>query len=94
MVQLGVALALIGVASGAMPLPNARQLAFMELETIQFMHFSLPTFWDPSDHFLRGKNPTVGASVPSLLSCLSCAIHPCTRPTCRSWYQATHCRPT
>ena len=44
------------------PLPNARQLAFMELETTQFMHFSIPTFWEPSDAFLRGPNPTVGGN--------------------------------
>jgi hypothetical protein len=40
------------------PLPTARQLEFMELETIQFMHFSIPTSWQPPDSFLRRPNPT------------------------------------
>ena len=44
------------------PLPNKRQLEFMDMETIQFMHFSIPTFWQPSDTFLRGPNPTVGGN--------------------------------
>ena len=26
------------------------------------MHFSIPTFWQPSDAFLRGPNPTVGGN--------------------------------
>jgi alpha-L-fucosidase len=40
------------------PLPNARQLDFMELETIQFMHFGVPTFWDPPEEYLHKTNPT------------------------------------
>lgn len=47
---------------GGVPLPNARQLDFMEMEFTQFMHFSIPTFWKPSDAFLRGPNPTVGGN--------------------------------
>ena len=49
-------------AGGGVPLPNARQLEWMDLETIQFMHWSIPTFWKPSDEFLRGVNPTVGGN--------------------------------
>ena len=40
------------------PLPTARQLDFMELETIQFMHFNVNTAWKPSADFLHGSNPT------------------------------------
>ena len=42
----------------AVPMPNPRQLAFMESEMIQFMHFGIPTFWDAPESFLRGPNPT------------------------------------
>ena len=35
-----------------------RQLEFMALEMSQFMHFGLPTFWDPPADFLHTKNPT------------------------------------
>ena len=52
---------MLGVLSAA-PLPSPRQLQFMELEFTQFMHFSIPTFWRPSDAFLRGPNPTVGGN--------------------------------
>ena len=45
-------------ATTAVPLPNARQLEFMALEMSQFMHFGLPTFWDPPADFLHTKNPT------------------------------------
>jgi len=47
-------------ASGASPVavPNARQLEFMGLELTQFMHFGIPTFWDPPEDYLYGKNPT------------------------------------
>lgn len=40
------------------PAPNYRQAQFMELETIQFMHFGIPTFWDPPTDFLYTDNPT------------------------------------
>jgi hypothetical protein len=30
-------------------LPNARQLDFMDMELTQFMHFGIPTFWDPPE---------------------------------------------
>ena len=49
---------LLCVMAVTVPLPNARQLDFMELETIQFMHFGLPTFWDPPKDYLYGPNPT------------------------------------
>ena len=42
----------------ANPLPNQRQLDFMDLETVQFMHFGIPTFWNPPDAYLRSANPT------------------------------------
>jgi alpha-L-fucosidase len=54
-----VSAALLGAAAAAaVPLPNARQLEFMALEMSQFMHFGLPTFWDPPADFLHTKNPT------------------------------------
>ena len=28
---------------------------FMEMETIQFMHFNVDTAWQPDDAFLHGK---------------------------------------
>eukprot|EP00729_Bicosta_minor_P032324 gene32324-18931_t len=39
-------------------IPNQRQLDFMELEFTQFMHFGVPTFWDPPQDFLHSPNPT------------------------------------
>ena len=30
----------------------------VDFETIQFMHFGIPTFWDPPESFLYTKNPT------------------------------------
>ena len=45
-------------AAAAVPLPDARQLDFMELEFTQFMHFGIPTFWDPPEEYLYGSNPT------------------------------------
>ena len=46
------------VTQSAIPLPNERQLHWMDFETIQFMHFSIPTFWDPPKTFLYSANPT------------------------------------
>lgn len=46
------------VISDGIPLPNERQLAFMEWDTIQFMHFGIPTFWDPPKEYLYQPNPT------------------------------------
>ena len=46
------------VATQAVPVPNKRQLDFMEQETIQFMHFGINTFWDAPRDFLEGPNPT------------------------------------
>jgi hypothetical protein len=51
MLTMNAASSLAG-ASGP-PLPTARQLEWMDLETIQFMHFSIPTAWNPPDAFLR-----------------------------------------
>lgn len=56
--MLGFAVLVSVSHSGAPPLPNARQLEFMEMETIQFMHFNVDTAWNPSDDFLRRDNPT------------------------------------
>lgn len=42
----------------APPLPNERQLQFMEMEFVQFMHFGVDTAWLPSDDFLRSAIPT------------------------------------
>jgi len=47
-----------GAAEGLVPRPNARQLEFMDLELSQFMHFGIPTFWDPPADYLYGPNPT------------------------------------
>ena len=44
---------MIAAGSAAVPVPTARQLEFMELETIQFMHFGLPTFWEPPSWSLQ-----------------------------------------
>jgi len=44
--------------SADVPKPTARQLAWMEFDTIQFMHFGIPTFWDPPTDFLYTANPT------------------------------------
>lgn len=41
-----------------LPQPNARQLEFMDLELSQFMHFGIPTFWDPPEEYLHSANPT------------------------------------
>jgi alpha-L-fucosidase len=46
------------VAAADPPLPNARQLEFMELETTQFMHFNVDTSWQPPNDFLHSGNPT------------------------------------
>ena len=40
------------------PRPNPRQLDFMEMEFAQFMHFGINTFWNASDAYLHGDNPT------------------------------------
>eukprot|EP00756_Hemistasia_phaeocysticola_P045537 Hpha_TRINITY_DN19285_c0_g1::TRINITY_DN19285_c0_g1_i1::g.194424::m.194424/K01206/FUCA; alpha-L-fucosidase len=45
-------------AAAAVPLPNQRQLDFMEQEMIQFFHFGINTFWDPPEEYLYGANPT------------------------------------
>jgi len=45
-------------SSSGVAVPNARQLEFMALELTQFMHFGIPTFWDPPDDFLHSANPT------------------------------------
>ena len=45
-------------AAASPPLPNARQLDFMEMETAQFMHFNVDTAWTPPPGFLNGTNPT------------------------------------
>mmetsp|Transcript_15265 Transcript_15265/g.39253 ORF Transcript_15265/g.39253 Transcript_15265/m.39253 type:complete len:598 (+) Transcript_15265:41-1834(+) len=38
--------------------PTHRQLEFMDLEFTQFMHFGIPTFWNPPEDYLYGNNPT------------------------------------
>jgi alpha-L-fucosidase len=53
-----VLLAFSSGAANSVPLPNPRQLEFMDLELTQFMHFGIPTFWDPPKEYLYGKNPT------------------------------------
>ena len=34
-----------------LPTPNPAQLNFMDYETIQFMHYGIPTYWDPPKSF-------------------------------------------
>ena len=53
----------IGAVSGTvpphpLPLPNAAQIAFMDFDTIQFMHFSVDTAWQPPESYLHETNPT------------------------------------
>eukprot|EP00729_Bicosta_minor_P005702 gene5702-28343_t len=51
------------ITAGSEQVPGSDvQLEFMDLETIQFMHFGLPTFWKPTDKFLHGVNPTYGGN--------------------------------
>ena len=47
MVRIAAA-AVVALASGY-PVPNARQLDFMEIETMQFMHFGIDTAWNPPE---------------------------------------------
>lgn len=44
--------------TAVIPTPNSIQSKFMDFDTIQFMHFGIPTFWDPPKDYLYGKNPT------------------------------------
>jgi len=48
---------LLGGALG-IPVPNQRQLDFMELEFITFFHYSIPTYWNPPIEYLYTPNPT------------------------------------
>jgi alpha-L-fucosidase len=48
----------LAAAIVSVPLPTQRQLDFMDLELTQFMHFGIPTFWDPPEEYLHGPNPT------------------------------------
>jgi alpha-L-fucosidase len=57
-VSMVIAAACSGASAAGPPLPTAKQLEWMDLETIQFMHFSIPTSWNPPDDFLRRPNPT------------------------------------
>jgi alpha-L-fucosidase len=50
--------AVLCLVAASPPIPNERQLAFMDLETTQFMHFGIDTHWKPPTAFLHGKNPT------------------------------------
>jgi len=50
--------AFTSLAIASVAVPNQRQLEFMELELTQFMHFGIPTFWDPPKEYLYGANPT------------------------------------
>jgi len=53
-----IATTVAAVAAAGPPLPNARQLDFMAMETTQFMHFNVDTAWTPPPGFLNGTNPT------------------------------------
>lgn len=55
---LGIMLMLNGATASNVAVPNERQLEFMSLELTQFMHFGIPTFWDPPEEYLYGPNPT------------------------------------
>ncbi len=63
-----VAAAAVAVStSAAVPLPNQRQLDFMELGRIQFFHYSIATHWDPPTAFLYTANPTYHNCITSAM---------------------------
>ena len=55
-----LAAAAAAAASGGWtpPRPTPRQLDLMGMEFAQFMHFGINTFWNASDTYLHGDNPT------------------------------------
>lgn len=55
---IGAAAAAMLAFATALPVPNSRQMDFMETEFIQFFHFGAPTFWDPPESYLYSSNPT------------------------------------
>ena len=81
--MLWFAAALSIAAGSATPaIPNQRQLEFMELEFTQFMHFGVPTFWDPPAAFLHSPNPTYHDCTTSVIdhSNQTGAYYPCLSP--------------
>eukprot|EP00038_Savillea_parva_P005285 m.150703 g.150703 ORF g.150703 m.150703 type:complete len:549 (-) comp11686_c1_seq4:98-1744(-) len=48
------------------PRPNPAQLAFMDLDTIQFMHWGVDTAWKPPTSYLHQSNPTYHNCVASI----------------------------
>ena len=58
MLSLVLLLMVTAVECAHLPVPNSIQSKFMDFETIQFMHFGIPTFWDPPKEYLYQRNPT------------------------------------
>lgn len=80
--------ALAAAGAGGVPLPNARQLEFMDqsisgLGITQFFHFSLPTFWNPPFPFLYSANPTYHNCITTAIdhSNATGAYYPCLDPS-------------
>ena len=49
--MLGVVMMGLAAAEGP-PLPTSEQLQFMDMDTIQFMHFGIDTSWSPPISYL------------------------------------------
>eukprot|EP00051_Salpingoeca_urceolata_P027593 m.482267 g.482267 ORF g.482267 m.482267 type:complete len:515 (+) comp22486_c0_seq1:4013-5557(+) len=64
------------------PIPNERQLNFMDLEMSQFMHFGVPTFWDPPVEYLHEANPTYHDCKTTVIdhSNQTAGYYPCLNP--------------
>ena len=79
--------AALATGGAGVPLPNERQLEFMDqsvrgLGITQFFHFSLPTFWDPPAAYLYTANPTYHNCVTTAMdnSSATGAYYPCLHP--------------
>ena len=56
MAMLGVVMMGLAAAEGP-PLPTSEQLQFMDMDTIQFMHFGIDTSWSPPISYLCVADP-------------------------------------
>jgi hypothetical protein len=65
MAMLGVVMMGLAAAEGP-PLPTSEQLHFMDMDTIQFMHFGIDTSWSPPTSYLCVQ--TLSPSMPPLTS--------------------------
>eukprot|EP01083_Nonionella_stella_P020491 56812_1 len=84
-----VLLIVAGISTRAIPIPNQRQLEFMEMETIQFMHYGIPTYWDPPIEYLYSSNPTYHDCITTTIdhSNQTKDYYPCLNPNI---FQPTH----